>query len=449
MAEYKRPQSEQEFDQNFKQKKPLMNQTEAYMESSRCLFCYDAPCVQACPTHIDIPLFIKQIHTGNAEGAARTIYDMNWMGNACGKVCPTQVLCEGACVFNHQHVKPIEIGRLQNYATNKVMEAGKSLFHSGSPKGKKVAIIGAGPAGISCACELSVLGYSVTIFEAKDKPSGLTVYGTAPYKITNEEALTEMEYLQKQLSFKINYSSPVSNADDLQKLEAEFDAIFLGVGNGPTAALHLPGEDFENVIGAVEFVETLRIQKHRVQVPDRIVVIGGGNTAMDAASESARMGASQVYLAYRRSKEQMGAYWFEYDLAVSAGVKSIFNASPLEILGKDKATGVRFIKTTQENGRIKEVPGSEFVLECDLVIKATGQAKMAEFLTQIKGLELDKSNRILVHPETFQTGNPKYFAGGDAVNGGAEVVNGAFEGKQAARGIHQYLLPHSSYDSKS
>lgn len=416
-----------------------MNQTEAYMESSRCLFCYDAPCVQACPTHIDIPLFIKQIHTGNTEGAARTIYDMNWMGNACGKVCPTQVLCEGACVFNHQQVKPIEIGRLQNYATSGVITAGKTLFNAGNANGKKVAVIGAGPAGISCASELRVLGYSVTIFEAKEKPSGLTVYGTAPYKITNEEALSEVDYLQKQLGFAINYSSPILTAGQLQKLETEYDAIFLGVGNGPTAALRLPGEDFENVIGAVEFVEALRFQKHRIQVPDRIVVIGGGNTAMDAASESARMGASQVCLAYRRSKEQMGAYWFEYDLAISAGVKSVFNASPLEILGDSQATGVRFIKTTQENGSLKDVPGSEFVLECDLVIKATGQAKMAELLTQIKGLELDKSNRIVVHPQSFQTGNPKYFAGGDAVNGGAEVVNGAFDGKQAARGIHAFL----------
>jgi glutamate synthase (NADPH/NADH) small chain len=446
MAEFTRPQTEQEFDQNFKQKKPLMNQTEAYMESARCLFCYDAPCMHACPTHIDIPLFIKQIHTGNVEGAAKTIYDMNWMGNACGKVCPTQVLCEGACVFNHEHVKPIEIGRLQNFATSQIMASGKSLFKKGELNGKKVAVIGAGPAGISCACELSLLGYTVDIFEAKENPSGLTVYGTAPYKITNREALDEVDYLQKQFGFSIKYSNPITTEAQILDLEKRYDAIFLGVGNGPTASVRLPGEDFENVIGAVEFVEALRFQKHKIQVPGRVVVIGGGNTAMDAASESARMGAEQVFLAYRRAKDQMGAYSFEYDLVVSAGVQSVFNASPVEIIGSSQATGVRFIRTKQENGRLETIPGSEFVLECDLVIKATGQAKLAPFFQKIKNLALDKSNRITVDPNSFQTSNPKYFAGGDAVNGGAEVVNGAYEGKQAARGIHKFLFTREAHE---
>lgn len=440
MPEYSRPQSEQEFEQNFKQKKPLMNQTEAFAESSRCLFCYDAPCMHACPTHIDIPLFIKQIHTGNLTGSARTIYEMNWLGNACGKVCPTQMLCEGACVYNHEHIKPIEIGRLQNFATNFVLQEGKQIFHKSEPNGKRVAVIGAGPAGIACACELSVLGYSVDIFEAKEQPSGLTVYGTAPYKITNEEALEEITFLQKQLGFSIHYSSPVESEEQIQKLESDYAAIFLGIGNGPTASLEIPGENLENVIGAVEFVEALRFQKHQIRIPQTVVVLGGGNTAMDAASESARMGAEKVYLTYRRSKEQMGAYEFEYDLAISAGVQSVFNASPVEILGNSgKATGVRFVKTKQENGKLIEIPNYEFDLQCDMVILATGQAKHAAFLQKIKGLQMDRSNRIVVQPVTFQTGNPKYFAGGDAVNGGAEVVYAAFEGKQAALGIHKFL----------
>ncbi len=211
MAEYKRPKTEEEFEQNFAQKTPLMNSTEAYYESSRCLFCYDAPCMHACPTGIDIPLFIKQIHTDNLTGAAKTIYDSNWLGNACGTVCPTAVLCEGACVYNHQDVPPIQIGRLQNYATAKAMSQNQKLYEPGKSNGRKVAVIGAGPAGIACACELRILGYEVDIFEAKDKPSGLTVYGTAPYKITNEEALDEIDYLQNQLGFTIKYSSPISS----------------------------------------------------------------------------------------------------------------------------------------------------------------------------------------------------------------------------------------------
>ncbi|HIF13990.1 MAG TPA: hypothetical protein EYQ86_01070, partial [Bacteroidetes bacterium] len=207
MAEYKRPQNEQEFNNNFKDKTPLMNDTQAYYESSRCLFCYDAPCMNACPTSIDIPLFIKQIHTGNTEGAAKTIYDSNWIGNACGTVCPTGVLCEGVCVYNNQDVPPLQIGRLQNFATRTVIDSGKQLYKPGPDNGKKIAIIGGGPAGIACACELRTLGYTADIFEAKDKPSGLTVYGIAPYKISNEEVLDEVQYLQDQLGFNITYNS--------------------------------------------------------------------------------------------------------------------------------------------------------------------------------------------------------------------------------------------------
>ncbi|MBL4905653.1 MAG: FAD-dependent oxidoreductase, partial [Flavobacteriaceae bacterium] len=329
MAEYKKPTTEAEFEKNFKQKNPLMNDTEAYYEASRCLFCYDAPCIKACPTSIDIPLFIKQIHTDNITGASKTIFDSNWLGNACGVVCPTGVLCEGACVYNHQDVPPIQIGRLQNYATRKTIDADKTIFKEGASNGKKVAVIGAGPAGIACACEAKTLGYDVTIFEAKEKPSGLTVYGVAPYKITNEEALKEVEFLQKQLGFKIEYNSPITSVAQIKQIEQDYDAIFLGVGLGKTATMGLDGEDKEGVIGAVEFIEELRMKHHLLQVPKKVVVIGGGNTAMDAASESARMGARKTVLAYRNSKEHMGAYGFEYDLAISSGVDSLFNVTPI------------------------------------------------------------------------------------------------------------------------
>jgi len=439
MAEYKKPTSEAEFQKNFKQKKQLMNDTEAYYEASRCLFCYDAPCIQACPTHIDIPLFIKQIHTDNITGSSKTIFDANWLGNACGIVCPTGVLCEGACVYNLQDVPPVQIGRLQNYATNKTIDAQKTIFKVGASNGKKIAIIGAGPAGIACACEARTLGFDVDIFEAKSNPSGLMVHGIAPYKISNEEVLKEIDYLQNQLGFNIKYDSAINSKEELSKLENEYDAIFLGVGLGKTATLGLDGENKEGVIGAVEFIEELRMKHHKTQVPKKVVVIGGGNTAMDAASESARMGARKTVLAYRNTKEKMGAYGFEYDLAISAGVDSLFNVSPIAIVGNGKVEGVKFAKTEMVDGRLQTNMNNTFIVRCDMVIKATGQAKQGSFYELIDNLETDSKTRIVVDETTFQTSNPKYFAGGDAINGGAEVVNAAYDGKMAAQGIHQFL----------
>lgn len=438
MAEYSRPTSEKDLEHSFEQLKPYMNPTMAYHESSRCLFCYDAPCVKACPTGIDIPLFIRQIHTDNIDGAAKTIYDSNYFGNICGKVCPTEVLCEGACVFNHQDVKPIEIGRLQSYATSNVIEKNKNLYDLAPNNGKRVAIIGAGPAGISCACELRLLGYEVAIFEAKGQPSGLALYGCAPYKVTNQDIEEEMEYLQNQFQFKVHYNHPIDSSQKLTELENDYDAIFLGIGLGATRSLSIPGEDLENAFGATEFIEEVKIKPLETYVGKRVVVIGGGNTAMDAASESARLGAEEVVLVYRRPKENMGAYEFEYDLAKGAGVKGIFNAAPVEILGNNQVDGVRFIKTKVENGSVNTIPGSEFEIECDMAIRATGQSKMIEFLGHINDLELDRG-KIKTDPTTFQTTNPKYFAAGDAVNGGAEVVNAAAEGKLAAQGIHKSL----------
>lgn len=428
MAEYKKPKSEEEFNINFKQKNPLMNDTQAFYESSRCLFCYDAPCMNACPTSIDIPLFIKQINAKNVEGAAKTIYDSNWLGNACGVVCPTGVLCEGACVYNNQDVPAIQIGRLQNFATKHVIDSNVELYKAGKDNGKKVAIIGSGPAGLACACELRLFGFKVDIFEAKEKPSGLTVYGIAPYKINNEEVLDEINYLQNQLGFNVKYNSAITSKEQLNELEDNYDAIFIGVGLGKTAYRNIKGEDLDGVFGAVEFVEDLRMNHSKTNVGNKVVILGGGNTAMDVASESARMGAEKVILTYRGPKEKMTAYDFEYDLAISAGVESIFNASPFEILGSVSVQGVRF-----ENEY-----GKNFDIECDMVIKATGQKKQGELYSLIDDLIIE-SDIIKVNPDNNQTSNKKYFAGGDAINGGAEVVNAAYDGKLAAIGIHNYL----------
>lgn len=438
MAEYKKPTTEAEFAANFHPKKPLMTDTEAYYESSRCLYCYDAPCITACPTGIDIPTFIRQINNDNKDGAAKTIYDSNWMGHACGNVCPTEELCEGACVYNHSDVKPIEIGRLQAHATDKVIRAKKKLFITGKPTGKKVAVIGAGPAGVSCACELRMLGHAVDIYEAREKPSGLCVYGVAPYKLTNEEAVDEVTYLQEQFGFNVHYSKPVTGRADFEKLEKDYDAVFIGIGLGATSALGIPGEEKQGVMGALEFVEVLRNKHEATLVGNRVIVLGGGNTAMDAASESCRMGAESVSIAYRRGPEEMGAYSFEFDLAKKSGAKALFNVTPVEVLGNGSVTGVKFIRNRSANGKLEPIAGSEFVEPCDMVLLGTGQGKQVELLEQISGLALDKKGRIVVN-EQFQTTNAKYFTAGDAMNGGVEVVNAAAEAKRAAHGIDGYL----------
>ena len=427
MAEFVPPTSEQEFEKNFSQIKPLMTNTEAYYESSRCLFCYDAPCVNACPTGIDIPLFIRQINSKNEMGAAKTIYDSNYFGYACGKVCPTEVLCEGACVYNHSDVKPIEIGRLQSFATSKAISTDKKLFTIPKSNGKKIAVIGAGPSGIGCACELRMFGFEVDVFEAKTKSSGLTVYGVAPYKITNEEALNEMDYLEKQFGYKVHYNKSISTKEELALLEKNYDALFIGIGLGKTSELKIKGEDLKNVFGAVEFVEQLRMNHHKISVPKKVIVLGGGNTAMDAASECARMGA-EVILAYRRSKEDMGAYHFEYDLAKEVGVKGLFNVSPVEIIGTEKVNGIK----------LKSKDGAEQTLDCDWVIKATGQSKQTNLLNLIDGLKLNPNGTIVIDNKQ-QTSNKKYFAAGDAVSGGQEVVNAVADGKKAALAIKNLI----------
>ena len=438
MAEYKRPTTEAEFAANFHPKKPLMSDTEAYYESSRCLYCYDAPCINACPTGIDIPTFIRQINNDNKDGAAKTIYDSNWMGHACGNVCPTEELCEGACVYTNSDVKPIEIGRLQAHATDKVIRSKKKLFITGKPTGKKVAVIGAGPAGVSCACELRMLGHAVDIYEAREKPSGLCVYGVAPYKLTNEEAVDEIAYLQEQFGFNVHYKKPVTGRADFEKLEKDHDAVFIGIGLGATSALGIPGEDKKGVMGALEFVEVLRNKHHTTSVGNKVIVLGGGNTAMDAASESCRMGAESVTIAYRRGPEEMGAYSFEFDLAKKSGAKALFNVTPVEVLGNGSVSGVKFIRNSSDNGKLEAIKGSEFVEPCDMVLLGTGQGKQVEMLKQVSGLTLDQKGRIVVN-ERFQTTNAKYFTAGDAMNGGVEVVNAAAEAKKAAHGIDQYL----------
>jgi dihydropyrimidine dehydrogenase (NAD+) subunit PreT len=428
---------------NFEPSKPELNSTLAYQESARCLFCYDAPCIKACPTEIDIPLFIRQIHTQNLEGAARTIYQSNYFGNICGKVCPTEVLCEGACVYNHEHAKPIQIGQLQSYATSAILKKDSRLFSSGKGNGFRVAVVGAGPAGISCACELRLLGYEVDIYETRDKPSGLVLYGCAPYKVTNEEVLEEVEWLQGQFGFKIFYSRGISSADQWLELEQAYDAIFLGMGLGAARTASLHGAKLKGVWNATDFIAAVKINPQILTIGRRVVVIGGGNTAMDAAAESLLLGAEEVTVAYRRSKADMTAYEFEQEHARKLGVRCIFQKTPIEIAGKEQVEGILLATTTVEHGQA--IPQREMVeyLACDTVVLAIGQ-QQGDWGNQISGLAFTANGQIEHNPETLQTTKEKYFAGGDLLNGGAEVVYAAADGKKAAQGINRYLMSTSS-----
>lgn len=438
--------------------KPRMTDNEAAIEANRCLFCHDAPCTIACPSGIDIPLFIRQIASDNATGAARTIFSQNILGKSCAYVCPTQVLCEGSCVYHGLNEKPVDIGRLQGYATDIAIDENIRFFEKGAPTNKAVAVIGGGPAGLACAHELTRLGYDVTVYEASPKAGGLNAYGVAPYKLTNAEAEAEVDYVA-EIGFEIQTDTritpgPASNPGEvsLSDLEGQYDAVFLGIGLGQSRKPGIPGEDLPGVAGAAEWIYELREREQDIDPGERVVVIGAGNTAIDAAVESAKLGA-EVTLVYRRSEAEQSAYDFEVAHARHEGVRFSYLTSPAEILGEDRVTGIRCVKNrlaentgngkpsgngkSQGKASIEPIPGSEFVIDCDRVIFATGQEKMTAFYQSISGIALD-NGRVIVNAD-FQTGNPKYFAGGDCVNGGKEVVNAVAHGRDAARGIDRFL----------
>lgn len=432
--------SDNELEMRFSKIKPRMTNAEALTEASRCLFCHDAPCINACPASIDIPMFIRQISTKNTSGSAKTIFTQNILGKSCAYVCPTEALCEGACVYNKLNEKPIDIGRLQGYATDYAVENNIRFFTKGKTTGKKVAIIGAGPAGLACAHELTILGHEVTVYEASPKAGGLNAYGVAPYKYSNKDANEEVKYIS-QIGFKIKTNSPVNNTT-LHKLEKEYDAIFLAMGLGKSKTIGIKGENLKGVWGAAEFICSLREKEQKIEVGKNVVVIGAGNTSIDAAVESSKLGAT-VTIVYRRSANEQSAYYFEVELAKRNDVKFIYLASPIEIIGNKEVEGVKFIRNNlcNTNGakkpNIEPIPNSEFVIPCEMAIIATGQEKMTNLLQEISNLKL-QDGKVMVNQD-YQTTNKKYFAGGDCINGGKEVVHAARDGREAARGIHMSL----------
>ncbi|MDQ0201391.1 glutamate synthase (NADPH/NADH) small chain [Neobacillus ginsengisoli] len=432
-------------EKNFQEVEQGLTNREAVEESNRCLYCYDAPCIKACPTGIDIPTFIKKIASGNLLGSAKTIMSSNPVGASCSRVCPTEELCEGACVLNHS-TKPIMIGNLQRYATDWAIKNEQTLFQPGNSNGRTVAVIGGGPAGLSAARELARLGYEVTIFEAAEKCGGLNTFGIVSFRLPQAISFWEVEQVEK-LDVKIKTSTSVGKDVSPEFLLENFDHIVLAAGMAHVPNLGVEGEDLDGVHDAIEFVKATKSgQLSEDFVGKQVVVIGAGNTAIDGATCSVRLGAENVKILYRRTEEEMTAYDFEYEFAKQDGVEFRFLTAPKRIIGDSsgKVTGIECIKMKlgepEKDGRRSPVPieGSEYVIPVDAVVKAIGQTK---HLNLIESLGLKHEYGVVqVNQETFQTSNPKIFACGDVVfgkgKGDAMVVTAAKHGKKAAYAIH-------------
>lgn len=429
---------------NFVDLHPPLDAHEARVEADRCYFCYDAPCQNACPTAIDIPLFIRQIATGNALGAAKTILDANIMGGMCARVCPTETLCEEACVRETAEGKPVRIGLLQRHAVDAQMETGKTPFTRAAPTGKRVAIVGAGPAGLACAHALAVAGHEATIFERREKSGGLNEYGIAAYKAPGDFAAKEAAFILSIGGITVKNGVAFGRDVTLETLRRDYDAVFLGVGLGATNKLGLAGEGaFANVIDAVDYIAELRQAKDLSKLPvgRRVVVIGGGMTAVDVAVQSKRLGAETVTIVYRRGVDQMKASEFERELAQTNGVLIRPWARPIALESHgDAVSGVLFERTREEGGAL--VGDGAFRIEADVVFTAIGQ-KGAPDAFASAGVQCTQDGRIVVDTER-RTSLPGVWAGGDCVAGGQDLTVSAVEdGKQAARSIDAALKSQS------
>lgn len=408
---------------------------EAAVAADRCYFCHDAPCITACPTDIDIPLFIRQISTGTPEAAAKTIFDQNILGGMCARVCPTEDLCEQACVRELAEGKPVEIGRLQRYATDTLMAKGVHPFTRAASTGKTVAVVGAGPAGLSCAHRLALLGHEVTLFDAMPKAGGLNEYGIAAYKSTDDFAAKEVDWLMSIGGITIRTGKALGAAVSLDGLADDFDAVFLGVGLGGVNALGIDGDDKDGVTDAVSFIEDLRQYSDLTTLPvgRNVVVIGGGMTAVDAAVQSKLLGAENVTIAYRRGRDAMSASRYEQDLAASHGVKLMFNVQPKAVHGNGAATEVELEYTSVLDGKLTGT-GETTRIAADQVFRAIGQT-----LTTDGALALD-GRKIAVNG-AGRTSRDGVWAGGDCAAGGDDLtVTAVAEGRDAAMDIHATLM---------
>lgn len=421
---------------------PFETKDAALVEANRCLFCYDAPCMKSCPTGIDVPKFIKQIATENIKGSAHTIFVSNIMGAGCSKVCPVEKLCEGACVYNFMEEKPIAIAKLQRYSTEKAMAENWHLFKRKESTGKKVAIVGAGPAGLSCAHVLSREGIDVTIFEKESKGGGLMTYGIAAYKVTPQFCEDEVNYILSIGGIEIKYDQELGKNISLPELQQHYDAVYLGIGVGLARQLDIPGEDLEGVEDAIKFIYDIRDKGFdKVAVGEKVAVIGMGMTAIDAATQAKRLGAKEVTMLYRRTQEEMPCTQHELDIAMLDGCKITWLASPKEIKGTDGKVNelvcsIMILGEPDASGRRSPVDtGETFSLSVDMVIKAAGQMPFEQLIID-NGIMNNKGKIIIENSATNIAG---VFAGGDAVNGGKEVVDAVQAGKDGALSILSFL----------
>lgn len=433
---------------NFQEVHPGLSNREAVEEANRCLYCYDAPCITACPTGIDIPTFIKKIASGNIKGSATTIMSANPIGASCSRVCPTEELCEGACVLNHS-TQPIMIGNLQRYATDWALKNNQILFKAGKKNGTSVAIIGGGPAGLSAARELGILGYDVTIFEAAEHAGGLNTYGIVSFRLPKEVSFWEVKQVES-VDVKIKTNTKVGVDISVQEILENYDVVILAIGMSSVPNLGIDGEDLQGVYDAIEFVKQTKTSPITDEfLGKKVVVIGAGNTAIDGATCSVRLGAENVKILYRRTLEEMTAYDFEYEFAKQDGVEFRWLTAPLRIIG-DELGNVKAIECIKmelteagEDGRRKPIPikGSEFQLEVDAVIKAIGQSRYVNLIEEMN-LEHD-GGVVTINENTYQTSNKKVFACGDVIfgkgQGEAMVVSAAQQGKRTAHAIHQMI----------